>query len=75
MKQIKELKIFSIKEDVEKNLDDLKVNEVCMLVLNIIMPRRMVAGNMDHYFYIEKHDQGKRISSSEKMQEGISHTR
>ena len=35
----------------------------------------MVVDKMDHYFYLEKHDQGKRISSSERMQEGISHTR
>ena len=46
-----------------------------MLVFNIIMSCRMVAGNMDHYFYLEKHDQGKRISFSERMQKGIGHTR
>ena len=52
-----------------------KGKEVCMLVFNIIMSFCMVAGNMDHYFYLEKHDQKKRISSSERMQESISHTR
>ena len=46
MKQIKGLKIFSIKEVVERSLDDLKVNEVCMLVFNIIMSCRMVAGSV-----------------------------
>lgn len=75
MKQIKGLKIFSIKEVVERSLDDLMVNEVCMHVFNIIMSCRMVASIMDHYFYPEKHDQGKRISPSERMLEGISHTR
>ncbi len=75
MKQIKGLKIFSIKEATEIILDDLKVNEVCMLVFNIIMSCCVVASNMDHYFYHEKHDQKKMISYSEGMQEGISHTR
>lgn len=46
-----------------------------MLVSSIINPCRMVVGNMDHYFYLEKHDQGKSMSSSERMQEGIRNTR
>jgi len=46
-----------------------------MLVFNIIKLCHMVVGNMDHYFYLGKHDQGKWISSSERMQEGINHTR
>jgi len=75
VKLIKGLKIFSIKEVAERSLDDLKVNEVCMLVFNTIMSCHMVAGNMDHYFYLETHDQRQRISSSEKIQEGIGHTR
>ena len=59
MKQIKGLKIFSINEVVERSIDDLKVNEVCMLPFNSIMSCCVVAGNMDHYFYLEKHDQRK----------------
>ena len=31
-----------------------------MLVFNIIMSCHMVAGNMDHYLYFEKHDQDKK---------------
>jgi len=31
-----------------------------MLVYNIIMTCHMVAGNIDHYFYLEKHDQEKK---------------
>jgi len=31
--------------------------------------------NMDQYFYLEKHDQEKLISSSERIQEGTSHTK
>ena len=42
-----------------------------MRVFNIVMSCHMVVGNMDHYFYLEKHDQGKRISSSKRLQEGI----
>jgi len=75
MKQIKGLKIFPIKDVVERNLEDLKVNKVCMFVFNIIKSCRMVVGNKDCYYYFEKHDQGKRISSSKGMQECISHTR
>ena len=60
MKQINGLKLFSIKEVVERSLDYLKVNEVCMLVFNTIMACHMVASNMDHYFYLEKNDQDKR---------------
>ena len=55
MKQIKGLELFSIKKVVERSLDDL-----CMHVLNIMKSYRMVAGNMDHYFYLEKHDQDKK---------------
>ena len=36
MKQIKGLKIFSMKEATERSLDDLKVNEVCILVFDIM---------------------------------------
>ena len=75
MKQAKGLKIFSIKEVVERSLDDLKVNEVCMLVFNIIMSCHMVANDMDHYFYLEKHDQRKGISSYERFSEGMVHAR
>jgi len=32
-----------------------------MLLFNIIISCHMVAGDIDHYFYLEKHDQGKRI--------------
>ncbi len=45
------------------------------LCLNFIMSCRMVADNVDHYIYLKKHDRGKRISSSERMQKGISRTR
>jgi len=31
-----------------------------MFVFNIIMSCHMVAGNMDHCFYLEKHDQEKK---------------
>jgi len=46
-----------------------------MLVFNIIKSCHMVASNMDRYFSLEKRDQEKRISSSERTQEGINHTR
>jgi len=49
MKKVKGLKLFPIKEVVERILDDLNVNEVCMLVFNIIKSFFMVACNMDHY--------------------------
>jgi len=60
MKQIKGLKIFSIKEVAGRSLDDLKINEVCMLVFNIIKSCCVVVGSMDHYFYLYKCDQGKK---------------
>ena len=46
MKQIKGLKLFSIKEAVERSLDDLKVNGVGMLVLDIIKSCCMVASSI-----------------------------
>jgi len=46
-----------------------------MLVFNIIKSCHMVAGNKDHYFYFEKHDQRKGITSDERMSKGMSHTR
>ena len=46
-----------------------------MLVFNIIMSWCMDVGNMDHYFSLEKHDQGKMISSSKRMHVDIGHTR
>ena len=46
-----------------------------MLVFNIIISCHMVASNMDYCFYLEKHDQEKKISSSKRIQESISHTR
>ena len=35
-----------------------------MLVFNIIMSCHMGAGNMDHYFYVEKYDQDKKERSA-----------
>ena len=54
---------------IERSLGDLKVNKVCMLVFNIIKSCHMVAGNKDHHFYFEKHDQRKWISSYEIISE------
>jgi len=45
MKQIKGLKILSIKEDVERSLDDLKVNELCMLIFYFITSCCLVLGS------------------------------
>jgi len=59
MKQIQGLKIFSIKEVVEITLDDLKVNEVCILVFDIINSFCMAAGNMDHCSILRSMIKGK----------------
>jgi len=59
MKQILGLRLSSIKEVAERSLDDLKVNEVCMLVFNIIESCFMVAGNMDHSSILRSMIKGK----------------
>ena len=53
------MKIFSIKEAAERSLDDLKVNEVCMLVFDIIKSCCMVAGNMDQCSILRSMIKGK----------------
>ena len=45
-----------------------------MLVFNIINSCRMVAGNKDHYFYLEKHDQ-KESPPMKECWKGTSHSR
>lgn len=59
MKQIKGLKLFSINEAAKRRLDDLKVNEVCMLVFDIIKSCCMVVGNMDHCSILRSMIKGK----------------
>ena len=59
MKYIKGLKIFSIKEVAEGNLEDLQVNEVCMLVFGIKKSCCMVAGNLDHCSILKNIIKGK----------------
>lgn len=41
------IEVLSIKEAAEGSLDDLKENEVCMLVFDKLESCHMVAGNMD----------------------------
>jgi len=41
------IEVISINKSVEGCLDDLKENEVCILVFDKIESCRMVAGNMD----------------------------
>jgi len=60
MKKIKGLKLFLVKEIVERSLYDLNVNEVCMLVFNTTKSCCMVMGNMDHFLILRSMVKGKK---------------
>ena len=64
--------VLSIKEVVEGRLDDLKENEVCMLVFNIIESCHMVIGSIDKCFISRAWSKEK--ISFKRMQEGMGHT-
>jgi len=60
------IEVFSIKEVAERSLDDLKENEVRMLVFDIVESFHMVAGNIDKCS-ISRAWSKERISSFERM--------
>ena len=59
LRKIMGLKIFLIKEVVERSLEDLKVNEVCMFIFAFIKSCCMVAGNLDHCSILRSMIKGK----------------